>query len=75
MTAGESTRAECAGDVQPGWVLRYRGEDRLVRDRVFSPPNPGDSERQVTIYFDASSMVARGDEGQTVHRVMPGGGE
>ena len=62
------TRQDGAGNVRRGWVLRYDGADRLVRDVRFLAPRPPDSERQLIILFD-DGTTARGDEGQTVYMV------
>ena len=63
-----SWRQDSAGNVKPGWVLRYDGASRVVRGVKRHPLESDETEHRVTIWFDG--IVARGDEGQTVYVVQ-----
>lgn len=63
-------RQDSAGNVKVGWVLRYDGADRIVRNVTIHRREPGENDRRVTIQFDG--IRAWGDENQVVHVVSDG---
>ena len=65
-----SWRQDAAGNVKPGWVLYYDGQDRVVHGVKVDPLEPGETEHSVSIWFHG--LRAHGDEGQTVYVVQGG---
>lgn len=63
------TEIVSAGEVAVGNQVLYGGEPRTVLDVRFLPPREDEWERQMKIHLDGD-VVLRGDEGQTVTRVV-----
>lgn len=58
-----------AANVKPGDKLVMDGEVRVVEERKFQAPKPGELERRMVIYYGGGLSVS-GDEAQSVYHLV-----